>query len=257
MSFIPSDASPQSSPDPSPSPSPSADLSDRLKTLRDRLTADSEKTQLETLHEIGTLGDPGVELLMDFLSKHQGQEPTYLDGTAYQLLAQQANDDVQAFLARTFAEGLVPLQSDRSVDYRPLQELLVKRDYEEADRVTLRNMCELAGEAAIRRKWLYFTEINSFPSTDLKTIDTLWRVYSEDRFGFSVQRHLWLTLGQDWDRLWPKIGWRSGNTWTRYPGEFIWDLTAPKGHLPLSNQLRGVRAIESIFKHPAWQAPAE
>ncbi|MGB0562323.1 MAG: GUN4 domain-containing protein, partial [Spirulinaceae cyanobacterium] len=31
-----------------------------------------------------------------------------------------------------------------------------------------------------------------------------------------------------------------------------WDLTAPKGHLPLSNQLRGVRTFEAILNHPAW-----
>ncbi|PLZ94121.1 hypothetical protein CI594_16205, partial [Fischerella thermalis CCMEE 5196] len=43
-----------------------------------------------------------------------------------------------------------------------------------------------------------------------------------------------------------------GNNWTRYPQEFTWDLSAPKGHLPLSNQLRGVRVIASIFAHPAW-----
>ncbi|PLZ36777.1 hypothetical protein CBP27_11530, partial [Fischerella thermalis WC542] len=56
----------------------------------------------------------------------------------------------------------------------------------------------------------------------------------------------------NWDNLWVKIGWKKGKNWTRYPQEFTWDLSAPRGHLPLSNQLRGVRVIASIFAHPAW-----
>ncbi|NET49629.1 MAG: hypothetical protein F6K09_13095, partial [Merismopedia sp. SIO2A8] len=49
-----------------------------------------------------------------------------------------------------------------------------------------------------------------------------------------------------------KIGWKSGNSCTRYPNEFTWDISAPAGHLPLSNQLRGVRVMSSLLSHPAW-----
>jgi hypothetical protein len=80
----------------------------------------------------------------------------------------------------------------------------------------------------------------------------LWLLHSEGKFGFSVQREIWLTVGKNWEKLWSKIGWKNGNAWTRYPNEFTWNLTAPKGHLPLSNQLRGVRVISSLLSHPAW-----
>ncbi|MEO8890989.1 MAG: GUN4 domain-containing protein, partial [Coleofasciculaceae cyanobacterium] len=33
---------------------------------------------------------------------------------------------------------------------------------------------------------------------------------------------------------------------------FIWDLSAPRGHLPLSNQLRGVRPFAALMGHRAW-----
>ena len=39
--------------------------------------------------------------------------------------------------------------------------------------------------------------------------------------------------------------------WTRYPGSFCWSLDAPDGHMPLINQLRGVRLMDSILRHPA------
>lgn len=85
------------------------------------------------------------------------------------------------------------------------------------------------------------------------TIDTLWQTYSEGKFGYQIQRQLWLSLGKDYTQLWTKLKWKSGNKWTKYPQEFIWDLSAPIGHLPLSNQLRGVRVMDALLSHPAWQ----
>ncbi|MEO0844695.1 MAG: GUN4 domain-containing protein, partial [Cyanobacteria bacterium J06643_5] len=58
---------------------------------------------------------------------------------------------------------------------------------------------------------------------------------------------------QRFSNLWVKIGWKNGNNWTRYPKEFIWSLDAPRGHLPLSNQLRGVRTISSLLSHSVWE----
>lgn len=145
------------------------------------------------------------------------------------------------------------LDSDCNLDYTPLKELLAQEKFEEADRLTRELLCELAGEGATARKWLYFTEVDLIPATDLQTIDGLWVAYSEGKFGFSVQRQLWLSVKQDWDKLWPKMGWKDGNSWTRYPQGFTWDLSAPKGHLPLSNQLRGVRVLAALFNHPAFR----
>ncbi len=147
---------------------------------------------------------------------------------------------------------IVLLKSERNIDYTSLETLLKAQDFQAADKVTLEKLCELAGIEAGQRNWLYFTEVENFPVTDLQTIDRLWLNYSEGKFGFSVQREIWLSLGKNWEKLWPKIGWKSGNNWTRYPHQFIWDLSAPKGHLPLSNQLRGVRVMASLLSHPAW-----
>lgn len=144
------------------------------------------------------------------------------------------------------------LPSERAIDYQPLQQLLAEQQFQEADRLTLQKLCELAGPAAVRRKWLYFTEVDTLPVEDLRTINQLWLDHSQNKFGFSVQRQLWLSVGQNWDTLWPKIGWKQDKKWTRYPDEFIWDLSAPRGHLPLSNQLRGVQVINALLNHPAW-----
>jgi len=140
------------------------------------------------------------------------------------------------------------------MQYEDLQALLASQAFEKADRLTLTKLCTLAGPLALKRGWLYFTEVDRIPAADLLTMDQLWRTYSGDRFGFSVQRALWLSVGKDWERFWPLIGWRKGNEWTRYPVEFNWETTAPKGHLPTSNQLRGVRVLAALMAHPAWQS---
>jgi len=97
----------------------------------------------------------------------------------------------------------VPLTSALNIDYRPLQELLSAGAWLEADRLSLQLLCRAAGEGAARRGWLYFSEVSRIPVEDLRTIDRLWRAASGDRFGYSVQRQLWLGVNRNWERLAP------------------------------------------------------
>jgi hypothetical protein len=229
-----------------------------VDALRDRLSAKSLSKQLQSIEAIAQTGDDGLQLLMDYLLAQKASQvldPSIPHGKIYQVLYTAQTQNTQSFLKLYFPTGIVPLQSQQRIDYAPLQKSLAEQEFEQADRVTIQKLCELAGDAAIRRKWLYFTEVQSIPSEDLRLIDTLWQLHSDGKFGYSVQREIWLGVNQDWDRLWPKIGWRSETAWTRYPHEFIWGLSAPRGHLPLSNQLRGVRVMQVLMTHPAWTEP--
>ncbi|MGK7889689.1 MAG: GUN4 N-terminal ARM-like repeat domain-containing protein [Leptolyngbyaceae cyanobacterium] len=224
-----------------------------VQQLRDRLEQGSSKQKFQAIQELAAQGQSGETVLTEVLRQRVDQPITAVEGSIMQVLASATSPEVQVFLSEHWGEkGLVPLPSERGIDYSPIQQALVHKQYEEADRLTLQKMCELAGPIAARRKWLYFSDVDQFPIADLHVIDHLWRVYSEDKFGFSIQRELWLNSKKDWERLWPKIGWKSDNGWTRYPNEFTWDLSAPRGHLPLSNQLRGVRVMASLMNHPAW-----
>ena len=229
--------------------------SPELNEISDRLESVSEKKQLQLIPTIVEKGDAGLEILMEFLLKRRlKNSPDIVDGKIYQLLSQTNSTQTQEFIQSKFPQGIVPLKSEKDIDYTQLQDLLVRENFREADKLTIQKLCELAGELAIKRKWLYFSEAEGLPATDLQTINNLWLIYSEGQFGYSVQREIWLSVGKNWDKLWPKIGWKKGNIWTRYPNEFTWDLTAPRGHLPLSNQLRGVRVINSLLSHPAWSS---
>lgn len=228
------------------------DASPDLAALASKLKSAPEKTQLQLINDLANAGESGFSVLREFLLERRELPTTVVDGKAYQVLLQAHSPATAEFLQTHFPCGVVPVRSERYTDYSQLQQLLATEEFEEADRLTLQKLCELAGPDAVQRKWLYFTELEKMPITDLQTIDSLWVVYSQGKFGFSVQREIWLGVGKNWEKMWPKIGWKSGNNWTRYPQEFTWDLTAPRGHLPLSNQLRGVRVMEKLLSHPAW-----
>lgn len=223
-----------------------------VSSLKHPIYLESKKNQVNLVPQLLTEGEVGLTILMDWMVSQKDQSDNLALGKAYQGLYSQENGRIQEFLKNSFPQGVIPLKSQKNIDYQPLQQLLAQQDFFGADVITLQKLCELAGEAAVARKWVYFTEVESFPETDLHTLDKLWLMHSEGRFGFSVQRRIWLSLGEDFAKLWNKIGWKSENVWTRYPKEFTWSLTAPEGHLPLSNQLRGVRLINALFSHPAW-----
>lgn len=223
-----------------------------LDSLRQKLIAGSEKVQQQIIPQLADLGNDGLEVLKEFLLKRRDHPATWIDGQVYQVIYNTDAPTSQEFLQTNFPEGIVPLKSDSGISYNSLQKLLVNQDFQAADLLTIQKMCEAAGSQAVKRKWLYFTEVESLPIQDLRTINQLWVVHSQGKFGFSVQREIWLGLNKNWVNLWPKIGWKNGNDWTRYPNGFTWNLSAPRGHLPLSNQLRGVRVMSSLLCHPAW-----
>ncbi len=143
--------------------------------------------------------------------------------------------------------------SDVGFDYSPLQRYLLNECYEEADRFTSSKLRELAGEKAVKRGYVYFSEVESIPSIDLLTLDKLWVVYSRGKFGFTVQAKILNSLGGRYDKLWPRIGWKKDGIWTRYPKAFNWSINAPNGHMPLVNQLRGVRLMDALLNHKGFK----
>ena len=141
--------------------------------------------------------------------------------------------------------------SEVGFDYSPLQRYLLNESYEDADRFTSSKLRELAGEKAVKRGYVYFSEVKSIPGIDLSTLNKLWIVYSRGKFGFTVQAKILDSVGGRYDKLWPRIGWKKDGIWTRYPKAFNWSIEAPRGHMPLVNQLRGVRLMDSLLNHQA------
>ncbi len=221
-------------------------------TLAHQFVNGTSKEQFKLIPQLIGMGNTGWEVLIDFLKLSDINNLNLIQGEIYRELYKVNMPETELFIQNYFPNGLAPLDSQANVDYRPLSQLLLEQNFQKADTLTRHILWELAGEGALQRKWIYFTEVANFPVMDLHTINNLWWLYSSGKFGFSVQRKLWLSSGKDFNALWRKIGWKKDNHWTYYPKEFTWNLNAPIGHLPLLNQLRGVRVANSIFLHPVW-----
>lgn len=128
----------------------------------------------------------------------------------------------------------VQLKSARGVDYTHLRDLLAAGKWKEADQETLKVMLK----AGRREKEGYFDKdsMDNFPFDDLRTIDQLWVKYSQGRFGFSVQKKIWLDCGGKVDsetesKLGDRVGWRKGGKWLNY-NDLTFNKQAQEGHLP-------------------------
>lgn len=199
----------------------------------------------------------GLIHLFELLINRQISEKrtlSYIDGIIFKCLYNSNIQQLQTKLSQSLHEGIVKLESDHNIDYKPLYRSLASNNFKKANELTQRYLNQLAGlNKNNKRKWLYFTDIFNLPIKDLKTIDSLWKIYSVGQFGFSIQRKIWLYNNKDWEKFWHAIGWKVNKKSLRYPNEFTWDNTAPTGHLPLFNQIRGVQVLATLFIHPAWE----
>jgi hypothetical protein len=191
-------------------------------------------------------------LLIDRLARLDASGDDWAPGALIHLLLREPDALARDFLSR-YPQGWMVLGSAQGIDHQPLQSALMLRNYKEADRLTSAILRQLAGPPAEQRGYVYFSEVASIGAVDLESLDRLWVCYSLGRFGFSVQGRLLRSVGGRWPLLWPKLGWKIGGVWTRYPAGFTWSLDAPEGHLPLVNQLRGVRLMDALLSHPALQ----
>ena len=149
----------------------------------------------------------------------------------------------------THIEPDVALKSECGVDYTKLRDLLASEKWKEADEETKNKMQETAG--IIEDGWVIdcidHFPVDQIPCEDLHTIDQLWVKYSNGRFGFSVQKRIYASLGgtrkydgKIWEAFGDHVGWRvkieglgwSIGKWSSY-NDVKFNIKAPEGHLPL------------------------
>jgi hypothetical protein len=135
-----------------------------------------------------------------------------------------------------------------------LEAFLRNQEWEKADNETYRLMITTVGKD--KGEWFTSDELLNFPCAELKAIDGLWVKYSQGRFGFSVQKELYLECGgipdgqyhkEAWDTFCHANGWKVNN---QYAG-VTFDTTSPKAHLPSL----GVLASLALVRHRHWGIP--
>ncbi|MFH7024647.1 MAG: GUN4 domain-containing protein [Heteroscytonema crispum UTEX LB 1556] len=131
------------------------------------------------------------------------------------------------------------LSSEKGVNYTKLRDLLKAGNWKDADYETYLTMIQAVG----KKENDYFTrdELLNFPCTDLRTIDRLWVKYSNGRFGFSVQKQIYLEVGgkpdgsyyqEAWEKFGDRVGWKVDNNWIWY-SDVTFSTSSCRGHLPV------------------------
>ncbi len=220
----------------------------RADQLLERFLSGSPRQRRSLLVQIEQRREELLPLIPDQLDRLDATGDDWAAGLLVQLLL--ASGQADDFLARHPA-GWLAVGSAAGLDYTPLQQHLMQQQFEDADRLTSTLLRQLAGPGAEQRGYVFYSEVATIPTVDLESLDRLWVCYSRGRFGFSVQGRLLQACNGQWQLLWPRLGWKQDGRWTRYPGSFTWSLEAPDGHMPLVNQLRGVRLMDALLHHPA------
>ncbi|MFB2937467.1 GUN4 domain-containing protein [Aerosakkonemataceae cyanobacterium BLCC-F154] len=147
----------------------------------------------------------------------------------------------------------IELTSTVGINYSKLRDHLAEQDWKNADELTKIFMLLVAGTKKqsinpnLQLNYLDMDCINNFPCTDLHTIDKLWTHYSNNRFGFSVQKRIWDSLGgsfyaqrDTWRNFGDLVGWRDGSVRGEWGGGWFFyeqldfSLTAPLGQFPVA-----------------------
>lgn len=123
------------------------------------------------------------------------------------------------------------LASDAGIDYSYLENLLASGKFRSADRETTNLMVKMGSPG--RATYLDPQSFWRIPCTDLRTIDRLWRQYSNGKFGFSVQKGIWQQVGRSKSGFDRYVDW-SGKKYDN----IIFSRQAPTGHLPYVRVLK-------------------
>jgi hypothetical protein len=132
---------------------------------------------------------------------------------------------------------LVELKSGLGLDYTNLSDLLFAKKWKEADEETRQLMLKCANRE--KEGYLDIDSCRNFAKEELYIIDQLWLKYSQNRFGFSLQKQIWAGLIDElpqldyYDKLEDKLGWRKGGKLLDR-SELNFNTNAPNGHLPAS-----------------------
>ncbi|MBW4505671.1 MAG: GUN4 domain-containing protein [Scytonematopsis contorta HA4267-MV1] len=133
------------------------------------------------------------------------------------------------------------------MNYTRLRDLLAAGEWRKADEETAFVMLVVTDREELGS--LNIQSIDNFPCEDLKIIDQLWGKYSNGRFGFSVQKRIYTSVGgtkqydyQIWETFCNRVEWRKDNDWMYY-NDLTFDLKAPFAHLPAAFWGIGVRGL--------------
>ena len=127
--------------------------------------------------------------------------------------------------------------------YADLERYLKNGQWKEADKETYRLMITEVGKN--EGQWFDQENLLNFPCNPLREIDGLWVKHSGGRFGFSVQKEIYLSKEcggipngkyrkEAWNKFCHVNGWQEKDQYV----DVVYDISSPRGHLPCLGRIR-------------------
>ena len=140
-----------------------------------------------------------------------------------------------------------------SAKYQTLEALMQKGKWREADQETYRLMITTVGKE--EGQWFDPKDLREFPCEDLRELDRLWVKYSQGKFGFSVQKQIYVETGnpldgryykETWEKFCDRVGWKIKGKWVK-DGDLKADPSfSPEGEFPLVMNSLFVRELQWV-----------
>ncbi len=153
----------------------------------------------------------------------------------YEMLAVQYNSEADQALE----SDLRQLKNELSTDNlcRQLEDYLRQQEWRKADEET----AWIFYQVMVQQDYEDWSELcRNFPCETLKQIDQLWVDNSQGRFGFSIQKQIWESVGghpdakyEIYEKFCDKVEWRKEGEWLLYSNLTFNNNTTPEGYLPV------------------------
>jgi GUN4-like len=205
-----------------------------IEGVKLRLKNPDAKVRIAALEQALNYGEQGLDLV---LIEGLNDESVEVQKQAHFLLKSRTEIKVKKALIQLDAH----LRIEGLTSYSKLRNYLAQGKLEDAD-------CETR-EAMVRatfrehKGYLRMKDFDNFPCEDLQIIDQLWLKYSGGRFGFSVQKRIYQSLGgtkeyneKIWNAFGEAVGWKLDGRWLQ-DKDISFDKRSPEGHLPVGRLL--------------------
>ena len=142
-----------------------------------------------------------------------------------------------------------PSPSSVGADFGPLEKFLKAQEWDSAAAETQNVVFQVSlknSEPTIGQDMLTSQSVQKFPCQDIKSIDSLWRKYSQDRFGYASQLMVVKRRGVEldyeklsqspeiWSQVTSQLGWSDWQARTEESPEIKQKMDVPEGNFPLA-----------------------
>lgn len=110
-----------------------------------------------------------------------------------------------------------------------VRQALEQKRWQQANEITTAWLYHSVGRSETQGMTLL--EVDTIPLPVLQQVNRLWQVHSQSHFGLTLQRSIYTQVNRDPERFGLQVGWYANGQWL-WEEELLFDLQAPRGHLP-------------------------